>query len=570
MVNWKRFLFILLTLPLWIVPSLVLRAYSHILPKSGHATLTIAPFTELERSNMQSYAELVPHQQEQATLVKTIDTSLFSPPSTDPTGITFLGSTSRLVISDSEVDETVHFSGTNIFVVDLSGSLVDRWSTLAFSEEPTAIIVNPDNGHLFVADDNAVKLAIASAYDGVDQIHPGPEVTEIDPGPDKLYLTEDDVITFIPTQSFGSSDPEGLAYDTEQKHLLVLDDTTHQIYELSPGANGVYEGLVPGADDHVITYDLSYLNMTQIKGLTYNSSNGHLYLVGKPNTHIIETTITGRLVQMIDITAISTVALSDLVFAPSSVDPSKTNLFVTDRGIDNNRDPNENDGKVFEIALPISVSSTNAPPTVDAGSNITIALPINVALLDGTVIDDGNPITPGSLEIRWSQVQGPSNVIFADATQVDTSVTISETGVYVLRLRADDGEMSVSDNVIVTVIPEGTQGNKPPDVAASAIPTTTVGQAITVTGVITDDGLPDPPGVVTSAWALHGDPEGGEIVDPAALMTQITFTQPGEYEVRLTANDGELVAVKALLIKVFEPEPTQAPTRILLPFAKKS
>jgi hypothetical protein len=130
--------------------------------------------------------------------------------------------------------------------------------------------------------------------------------------------------------------------------------------------------------------------------------------------------------------------------------------------------------------------------------------------------------------------------------------------------------MTVSDNVIVTVIPAGTQGNMPPTIAAASIPTATVGQVITVTGVITDDGLPNPPGVVTSTWSLHGGPEGGEIFDPKAPTTQVTFTQPGEYEVRLTANDGELAAVKAFSIKVFEPEPEQEPGRIFLPLTKKS
>jgi hypothetical protein len=43
--------------------------------------------------------------QEQAVLVRIIETSLFSPPSPDPAGIVYLPSTGRLLVSDSEVNE---------------------------------------------------------------------------------------------------------------------------------------------------------------------------------------------------------------------------------------------------------------------------------------------------------------------------------------------------------------------------------------------------------------------------------------------------------------------------------
>ena len=51
----------------------------------------------------------------ESSLVETIDAAQWSPPSPDPSGITFISGSSRLVVTDGEVEETVggitHFTG---------------------------------------------------------------------------------------------------------------------------------------------------------------------------------------------------------------------------------------------------------------------------------------------------------------------------------------------------------------------------------------------------------------------------------------------------------------------------
>ncbi len=75
-----------------------------------------------------------------------------------------------------------------------------------------------------------------------------------------------------------------------------------------------------------------------------------------------------------------------------------------------------------------------------------------VATLDGTASDpDGNVLT-----ILWSVQSGPAPVAFADASQVDTTVSFSETGTYVLRLTVSDGLYTTYDEVTITVTGEGT------------------------------------------------------------------------------------------------------------------
>ena len=72
--------------------------------------------------------------------------------------------------------------------------------------------------------------------------------------------------------------------------------------------------------------------------------------------------------------------------------------------------------------------------------------------LNGTVSDDGLPDPPGEVTTTWSQVSVTGTVTFTDASAVDTTASFSEAGTYVLRLTADDGEMTTSDEVTIVVI----------------------------------------------------------------------------------------------------------------------
>ncbi len=101
--------------------------------------------------------------------------------------------------------------------------------------------------------------------------------------------------------------------------------------------------------------------------------------------------------------------------------------------------------------------SGNQAPTVSAGPNQTITLPSN-ATLNGTVTDDGLPSSPGSVTTTWSKVSGPGTVTFGNTGAVGTTASFSGAGVYVLRLMADDGALTRSDDLALTVNPIGGGG----------------------------------------------------------------------------------------------------------------
>ena len=91
---------------------------------------------------------------------------------------------------------------------------------------------------------------------------------------------------------------------------------------------------------------------------------------------------------------------------------------------------------------------TNQAPAVNAGADQAITLPAT-ATLSGTATDDGLP--SNRLAIAWSSVSGPGAVAFANATSLVTTASFSTSGVYVLRLTANDTVLSASDDLQITV-----------------------------------------------------------------------------------------------------------------------
>jgi len=103
-------------------------------------------------------------------------------------------------------------------------------------------------------------------------------------------------------------------------------------------------------------------------------------------------------------------------------------------------------------SVAVNVWPENTAPVVSAGEDKSIRLPNGVTLV-GTVTDDRLPDPPGTVTIQWSKVAGPGTVTFSAVNNSTTEATFSQAGTYVLRLSADDSELSATDEVTVVVEP---------------------------------------------------------------------------------------------------------------------
>ncbi len=325
-----------------------------------------------------------------SSLVRTTQTSNFSPPSPDPSGIAYLPDSGTLLIADGEVDEMGIFEGDNLFESSLSGSLVDSFSSLDFSDEPSGLDINPANNHLFITDDTGTRAFY-----------------ELDPGPDGRYGTSDDQSRRIRTAPFGSRDPEGITFVSQGAGILfIVDGVNREVYRLTPGSNGIFDGVAPDGDDQVTHFDTLSFGLDDPEGIVFDPASGHLYLVGKPPTTVFEVTTNGTLVQTIDISAANARKPAGLALGPSSQNPNVTSLYIVDRGVDNDSNPNENDGKFYEMTLP---SRADNPPVANndsAATNAGTPVNINVAANDS---DPDNNLVPSTANTTCSGCSTPSH-----------------------------------------------------------------------------------------------------------------------------------------------------------------
>src|SRR5207247_8628677 len=114
----------------------------------------------------------------------------------------------------------------------------------------------------------------------------------------------------------------------------------------------------------------------------------------------------------------------------------------------------------FGVIVPIkgagTTTTTNPPPTVNAGSNQTITLPASATL-------NGTASGLGTITTTWSKYSGPGTVTFGNASALSTSAlsttaSFSTPGSYVLRLTATNASGTSTSNVTITVNPAPTCG----------------------------------------------------------------------------------------------------------------
>jgi DNA-binding beta-propeller fold protein YncE len=267
------------------------------------------------------------------TLAQTLQTWQLGTPAPDPAGITYLATTDTLMITDSEVDEMPLYRGANLFRLTPKGALVDSGTTLAFSREPTGVGFNPGSGALYISDDVKDRVFVVM------------------PGGDGRYGTADDSVSSISTAAFGSMDPEGVEYDAASGHLFVADGSAKEVYDIDP-----VNGVLGDGDDVATHFDVAKYGIRNFEGVGFDPQRGTLLVVDGYERRIFELTRTGKLVRIISLSTLpfTNLWLASVTVAPTSNpsdSPSAMSYWVADRHVDNNTNPNENDGRIYEVTV---------------------------------------------------------------------------------------------------------------------------------------------------------------------------------------------------------------------------
>src|SRR6266446_2465142 len=98
--------------------------------------------------------------------------------------------------------------------------------------------------------------------------------------------------------------------------------------------------------------------------------------------------------------------------------------------------------------------------------------------------------------------------------------------------------------------PPAPVANQAPVVNAGADQVITLPSIANLTGSATDDGQPNPPGVLTTTWSQVSGPGTVSFSNASALNSTATFSASGAYVLRLTVSDGALAASDDVAVTV--------------------
>jgi hypothetical protein len=328
-----------------------------------------------------------------ATLVATRSTSTWTKPSPDPSGITFANGS--LIISDGEVDEMPLYQNVNVFYSSLTGQqssaqVAMGWTTKPASSEPTGISYT--GSRILTSDDDKDMIFIFNT--GSD----GRWVSGQDPAPASFSTATAD------------GDAEDLTVDmdlTANGHIVVIDGVDKDVYEYGP-MNGTY-GLVS-------RFDVGQYGALDPEGIEYHAGRDTLLVLDSGSKRVYEVSRRGALLNVINISAAPVVQAAGITLAPASNGSGGQNMYIVDRGVDNNTNPNENDGRFYEMTVPLPPLSGGdiTPPTVTAtsptdgatgvavGANITATFNEAVQGVSGTTFTLTNTATGAAVSATVS------------------------------------------------------------------------------------------------------------------------------------------------------------------------
>jgi hypothetical protein len=92
--------------------------------------------------------------------------------------------------------------------------------------------------------------------------------------------------------------------------------------------------------------------------------------------------------------------------------------------------------------------------------------------------------------------------------------------------------------------------NLPPVTKLGPDKTITMPNSLNLTGTVSDDGLPNPPGALTTTWSKASGPGTVTFVNANVVKTKATFSEAGPYLLQLTTSDGEKTSSADMLVLV--------------------
>jgi hypothetical protein len=295
-----------------------------------------------------------------------------------------------------------------------------------------------------------------------------------------------------PTAASMTNEPTGIDWNPTNGHYFVSDDDDQRVYDLNPGPDGQYAT----ADDTWIRFGTLAAGNGDPEDVTFDSWHNQLFAVDGVNAEVYQYTLAGALVSHFDVQQYGVVDPEGIKFNPDS----GTLVVLSNTG------------------NPIAVETTT----------------------DGTLL-------------RTIDVSAAHSVALASIAYAPASDGSGTKRYYVADRGIDNNDNpNIIDGKIyeLTAPASFSPGNTPPSVNIGPDQTVTFPNDGQLDGTVSDDGLPNPPGAITTTWSQASGPGQASFANPAALDTSVSFTRTGTYSICLSASDGELTTSDCLNVLV--------------------
>ncbi|MBI4846949.1 MAG: cadherin repeat domain-containing protein [Nitrospirae bacterium] len=241
----------------------------------------------------------------------------------------------------------------------------------------------------------------------------------------------------------------------------------------------------------------------------------------------------------------------------TNVSGLKMQLFVPSSG-----NFTTNSSGAISYGLIDGLQSLNTPPVADAGlDKIITTEQVANTTIDGTVTDADGAST---LTCRWTETDESGNVlrVLQDWTSVgiDGKCLLNLGGIippfelgipHILNLEANDGEVTSSDNIILTINNTAPRADAGPDDNKT---TEQAAASFTITGTATDfDG-----NALSCLWTVDGTPQGwtpAESGGACPLNISALALPIGPHTLTLTASDGLATSSDDMILTITNTPP---------------
>ena len=208
------------------------------------------------------------------------------------------------------------------------------------------------------------------------------------------------------------------------------------------------------------------------------------------------------------------------------------------------------DGQIESIPDSIVITvvpESDVPPIAEAGPDLIVGIGATIPL---SGINSQEP-NGKKMSYLWRVIESPLPLILVDSTSAQLTFTAEVIGEYRLELEVDNGKLSDSDQISITVL---SAANLPPIADAGEDQIVEIGSLVVLNGNLSSD----PDGNIENLnfrWSIGRSPAGSVLLsDSTSSQPSFIANEAGDYSFGLQVSDGESTSLQDVVsIKVFEP-----------------